>query len=264
MSTSQPTPRRTWGYSRAWRLASVIVLRPLLTLLLRNEWSGLENIPKSGGVILTSNHLSYVDWGVDGLLTDTVGRYPVFLIKHSAFNVRFIGHFLHKAGQLPVYRGRADAALVLKDAQQALERGACVIIYPEATATRDPEQWPMAAKTGVARLALMTGAPVIPVAHWGTQYVLPYGSKKPQFFERGLRRKPVHTVVGQAVDLSAWAGRPITASALREATSAIMREVTRLVGELRGEQPPAVPYDPAAAAVDAAATKPEPESKTAT
>jgi 1-acyl-sn-glycerol-3-phosphate acyltransferase len=264
MSTSQPAPRRTWGYSRSWRLASVIILRPLLTLLLRNEWSGLENIPKSGGVILAPNHLSYVDWGTDGLLSYTAGRYPVFLIKHSAFNVPVIGHFLHKAGQLPVYRGRADAALVLKDAQQALERGACVIIYPEATATRDPEQWPMVAKTGVARLALMTGAPVIPVAHWGTQYVLPYGSKKPRFFERGLRRKPVRTVVGQAVDLSAWADRPIAASTLREATAAIMREVTRLVGELRAEQPPAVPYDPAAAAVAAGPVKPEPESKTAT
>ncbi|HEX6523966.1 MAG TPA: lysophospholipid acyltransferase family protein [Streptosporangiaceae bacterium] len=253
MSNSQPTPRRTWSYSRPWRLVSVIVLRPLLSSLIKNDWSGLENIPKSGGVILAPNHLSYVDWGVDGLLTHIAGRYPVFLIKDSAFKVKFIGHFLHKAGQLPVYRGRADAALVLKDAQQALERDACVIIYPEATATRDPELWPMVAKTGVARLALMTGAPVIPIAHWGTQHVLPYGSKKPKFFERGLRRKTVHTIVGPAVDLSPWAGRPITASNLRDATAAITREVTRLVGELRGEQPPAVPYDPAAAKAKAKA-----------
>ncbi|MBV9444918.1 MAG: 1-acyl-sn-glycerol-3-phosphate acyltransferase [Streptosporangiaceae bacterium] len=259
MSNSQPTPRRTWSYSRPWRLVSVIVLRPLLSSLIKNDWSGLENIPRSGGVILAPNHLSYVDWGVDGLLTHIAGRYPVFLIKDSAFKVKFIGHFLHKAGQLPVYRGRADAALVLKDAQQALERDACVIIYPEATATRDPELWPMVAKTGVARLALMTGAPVIPIAHWGTQDVLPYGSKKPKFFERGLRRKTVRTVVGPAVDLSPWAGRPMTASNLRDATAAIMRAVTRLAGDLRGEQPPALPYDPAAAkpaAAGAAAAEP--------
>ncbi len=249
MTTSQSTPDRTWSYSRTWRLASVIVLRPLLFFLIRTEWSGLENIPRSGGVILAPNHLSYVDWGTDGLLSYTVGRYPVFLIKASAFKVKGIGHFLHKAGQLPVNRGRTDAALVLKDAQQALARGACVIIYPEATATRDPQLWPMVAKTGVARLAMMTGAPVIPVAHWGTQDILPYGSKRPRFFRRGFRRKTVHMMAGPPVDLSPWAGQPISASRLREATAAIMREVTRMVGELRREQPPAVPYDPAVAAV---------------
>ena len=70
-------------------------------------------------------------------------------------------------GQLPVYRGQADAALVLRDVEQGLSAGACVIFYPEATATRDPDLWPMAAKTGVARAALATGVPVIPVAQWG-------------------------------------------------------------------------------------------------
>jgi 1-acyl-sn-glycerol-3-phosphate acyltransferase len=252
VSASQPTATpRPWGYSRLWRAVSVMVLRPLLHLLIRNRWSGRENIPKADGMILAPNHLSYVDWGIDALFCkDAVKRYPVFMIKASAFNVPFIGNFLHKAGQLPVHRGRADAALVLKDAEQALRRGACVIIYPEATATRDPRLWPMVAKTGVARLALMTGAPVIPVAHWGTQDILPYGSKKLRLF-RGLRRKTVRTVAGPPVDLSAWAGQETSAKALREATAAIMSEVARLVGELRGEEPPAVPFNPAARPVTA-------------
>lgn len=243
---SKPGTARPWGYSRAWRLASVVVLRPLLHLLIKNNWRGQDHIPKSGGVILAPNHLSYVDWGTDALFCDGAGRYPVFLIKSSAFNLKGIGYFLHQAGQLPVYRGRSDAALVLKDAQQALEKGACVIIYPESTATRDPDLWPMVSKTGVARLALMSGAPVIPIAHWGTQDILPYGSKK---VFGGLflpPRKRVRTVAGPPVDLSAWAGKETSAKALREATAAIMSDVAGLLGELRGERPPAVAFDPAA------------------
>jgi 1-acyl-sn-glycerol-3-phosphate acyltransferase len=245
MSTS--VSRRPWGYSKFWRALSVIVLRPSLRLLINNKHAGRSNIPKKGGVILAPNHLSYVDWGTDALFCYEAGRYPVFMIKGSMFRVKGIGHFLAEAGQLPVNRGAADAALVLKTAEEALARGAAVIIYPEETATRDPDLWPMVSKTGVARLALTTGAPVIPVAHWGTQDILPYGSKK---VFGGLflpPRKTVRTIAGKPVDLSAWAGKQASRTALREATAAIMHEVTALVGELRGETPPEIPFDRAGA-----------------
>jgi 1-acyl-sn-glycerol-3-phosphate acyltransferase len=245
MSTTES--RRPWGYSKFWRAVSVMVLRPSLRLLITNKHAGQSNIPKTGGVIIAPNHLSYVDWGTDALFVYESGRYPVFMIKGSMFRVKAIGPFLYKAGQLPVNRGAADAALVLKIAEEALARGAAVIIYPEATATRDPDLWPMVSKTGVARLALTSGAPVIPVAHWGTQNILPYGSKK---VFGGLfvpPRKTVRTVAGPPVDLSQWAGKQNSARALREATTAIMAEVAALVGELRGQTPPEVPFDPAAA-----------------
>ena len=228
------------SYSPTWRLISVIVLRPLLTLLIRNKWSGRENIPKKGGVIFAPNHLSYVDWGTDALFFQANGRYPTFLIKDGAFKVKGIGPFLHKAGQLEVHRGRADAGLVLKEAEKRLAEGAAVIFYPEGTATRDPALWPMVAKTGVARLALTSGAPVIPIAHWGTHDILPYGSKKLKLFPR----KTVRTVAGKPVDLSEWAGQHTSARALRAATEKIMGEVTALVAQLREEEPPALPYDP--------------------
>jgi 1-acyl-sn-glycerol-3-phosphate acyltransferase len=228
------------SYSPTWRLLSVIVLRPLLHLLVRNKWSGRENIPSKGPVIFAPNHMSYADWGTDALFFQANGRYPTFMIKSSAFEVKGIGPFLHKAGQLPVNRGRTDAGLVLKLAEKALAEGAAVVVYPEGTATRDPHLWPMVAKTGVARLALATGAPVIPVAHWGTQNVLPYGSKKPRFFPR----QTVRTVAGQPVDLSAWAGKYTSAKALRAATDAIMVEVTALLAELREEEAPAIFYNP--------------------
>jgi 1-acyl-sn-glycerol-3-phosphate acyltransferase len=232
------------SYSPTWRLISVIVLRPLLRVIVRNKWEGQENIPRKGPVIIAPNHLSYLDWGTDALFFQANGRYPTFMIKDSMFRVKFIGWFLHKAGQLPVKRGAADAALVLRQAEQALKEGAAVIIYPESTATRDPELWPMLAKTGVARLALTSGAPVIPVAHWGTQDILPYGSSKFRFFPRGT----VRTVAGKPVDLSEWAGKHTSAKALRAATEAIMKEVTALVADLRQEQPPASPWDPSISA----------------
>ena len=243
------------SYSPTWRLISVIVLRPLLHLVIRNKWEGRQNIPKNGGVILAPNHLSYADWGTDALFFYESGRYPTFLIKSGAFEVKGIGPFLRKAGQLPVHRGRADAALVLKEAEKALAAGAAVVIYPESTATRDPNLWPMVAKTGVARLALATGAPVIPVARWGTQVILPYGSKKVRLFPR----KTVRTIAGPPVDLSQWAGQATSARALRAATAAIMEDVTALVAQLRGEQPPAVPYDPSSVSRTGGAVSPAPQ-----
>ena len=242
----------TKAYSPTWRLISVIVLRPLLQVLVRNKWQGTENIPKTGPVIFAPNHLSYADWGTDALFFQANGRYPTYMIKAPMFKVKFIGPFLYKAGQLPVHRGAADAALVLKQAEEALANGAAVIIYPESTATRDPELWPMVAKTGVARLALKTGTPVIPVARWGTQVILPYGSSKLRLFPR----KTVRTVAGPPVDLSRWAGSRLTATTLREATAAIMADVTALVAGLRGETPPAVPYDPATRSRTVPATSP--------
>src|SRR6202035_3838660 len=128
------------------------------------------------------------------------------------------------------------------------KEGAAVIIYPEGTATRDPGLWPMVAKTGVARVALATGAPVIPVAHWGTQNVLPYRSTKAKLWPR----ETVRPVAGPPVDLSQWAGKQTSAKALRAATDAIMHDVTALLASLRGEEPPAVTFDPAKAVPPAA------------
>jgi len=229
------------SYSPAWRLFTVILFRPLLHVLVRNKWSGRENIPRTGPVILVPNHMSYADWGTDSLFFHASGRYPTFMIKASAFKAPVIGRLLYGCGQIPVNRGAADAAQALKQAEQALADGAAVIVYPEGTATRDPDLWPMAGKTGAARLALATGAPVIPVARWGTQDVLPYGSKKARLWPR----KTVRTVAGPPVDLSAWAGKQTSAKALRAATEAIMTDITALVASLRGEEPPAVPFDPA-------------------
>jgi 1-acyl-sn-glycerol-3-phosphate acyltransferase len=235
--------RAAGSYSRAWRGVSKIILRPLIPTLMKLDWHGLEHFPADGGMILAANHLSYADVLALSLFADRAGRYPVFLAKSSLFDVKGLGYLMRELGQLPVHRGQANAALVLKDAEIGLRKGACLMFYPEATVTRDPDQWPMVAKTGAARLALSTGVPVVPVAHWGAQEILPYGSFKPHL----VPRRRVHILAGPAVDLSAFADQPLTSQTLRAATAVIMADITRLLGELRGAVPPAEPYHPAIA-----------------
>lgn len=235
--------RADGSYSPAWRLISKIILRPLIPALMKNDWRGQENFPATGGMILAANHLSYFDVLALSLFTDRAGRYPVFLAKSSLFSIKVLGPILRKLGQLRVYRGQADAALVLRDAEQGLRDGACVIFYPEATVTRDPAQWPMVAKSGVARLALATGVPVIPAAHWGAQRILPYGSMIPKI----IPRKRVQVLAGPPVDLSAFQDQPMTAEVLRAATAKIMADITGLLAEIRHEEPPATVFHPAVA-----------------
>jgi 1-acyl-sn-glycerol-3-phosphate acyltransferase len=234
---------------------------------MKRDWQGYQHFPPEGGMLVAANHLSYADWPAMSLFVHEAGRYPAFMIKSSAFDVRLIGPFLRVLGQLPVRRGEADAANVLKVAEEALAGGECVIIYPEGTATRDPDQWPMLAKTGVARLALATGVPVIPVAQWGAQEILPYGEVKPH----AVPRKLVRMLAGPPVDLSEYDGKPLTRDVLRGATNAIMGDITGLLAELRGGQPPAEPYHPAvarraarqAAREQAAAAGPDPAAQPA-
>src|ERR1700761_8326422 len=102
MSATGSTAR---AYSPSWRLVSVIVLRSLVKVLIRNKWDGRENIPRRGAVILAVNHLSYLDFAPDGVFLHACGRYPVFMIKASAFEVKGIGGFLRKAGQISGDRG---------------------------------------------------------------------------------------------------------------------------------------------------------------
>jgi 1-acyl-sn-glycerol-3-phosphate acyltransferase len=234
------------SYSSTWRGLTKIVVPPILYALTKSEWNGqdyLRNVPADSGVILAANHLSYADPLPLCLFTHKAGRYPVFLAKSSLFEIKGLGPIMRGTGQLPVYRNQADAALVLRDVEQGLRDGACVIFYPEGTATRDPGLWPMVPRTGVARAALATGVPVIPVAQWGAQKILPYGSKRPHL----LPRTTVQITAGPPVDLSAFRDQPLSSQVLREASEAIMKDITGLLAGIRGETPPAQPYHPAIA-----------------
>jgi 1-acyl-sn-glycerol-3-phosphate acyltransferase len=237
--------RRRVGLRRLgfWYGLAAVILKPLSSAFTRREWRGIEHVPADGGVILAANHISHADPIV---LADFVvygtGRTARFLAKSTLFKGRgLVGTVMRGAHQIPVHRHTSDASLALRDAVEALRRGECVVIYPEGTVSRDPDKWPMAAKTGIARLALLSGAPVVPVGQWGAQEILD------SYRAKGLHllpRRKVRVVAGPPVDLSPYEGRELTSEVLRDATDAVMAAVTALVAELRGESPPAVPFDP--------------------
>ena len=221
-----------------YRLAAIILRRPLI-LLTRRDWSGAEHLG-SGGIVVVTNHVSYFDPLVFAHFLFDNGRLPRFLAKAGMFRVFFIGSVLRGAKQIPVYRDTVDASTAYAAAVEAVNKGECVAIYPEATLTRDPDLWPMVGKTGAARVALATGAPVIPIAQWGPQRVLAPYSKRLHL----LRRYTMHVKAGPPVDLSEFAGRPVDAVLLREVTEKIMAAITHLLEEIRGEKAPAVRFDP--------------------
>jgi 1-acyl-sn-glycerol-3-phosphate acyltransferase len=224
-----------------WLRVAWAVIYPVDSMLFKVRWRGKEHMPATGGVLVVANHISYADPLAFARYVWDCGRVPRFLAKDSLFRIFFVGRVLSGAKQIPVHRGSADAQDSLRDAVAALERGEAVCIYPEGTVTRDPDWWPMFARTGVARLALAADVPVVPVGQWGAQHAVDVYHKK----FRLLPRKQVFCQAGPPVDLSAYRGRPVTLELLREVTDVIMRDVRALVGELRGETPPVEFWRPA-------------------
>jgi len=232
--------RRRLGF---WRWIAVILIKPIMLLFTRRTWRGLEHVPTTGPAILVSNHISHADPLVVAHFVYEAGRWPRFLAKSGLFRNPVLGYLLREVEQIPVYRGTADAAKSLEEAIAGLRAGKTVIIYPEGTITRQPDLWPMRGKTGVARLALATGAPVIPIAQWGAQRLYDPIRKK----IRIRPRTPVTVVAGPPVDLSAWRDAPPTKATLHEMTDTIMRHIQDLLVEIRGETPPELDVPPAAA-----------------
>lgn len=215
------------------------IVRPVMNVLASKTWNGFENLPE-GGFILCPNHLTEIDPLVVGHAIYSNGRLPRWLAKESLFKPPVLGTLLRGTGQIPVARSASNAGESLKAAKKVLDAGGVIVIYPEGTLTRDPNLWPMVGRTGAARLALQTGAPVVPVAHWGDQELLPRYAKKLNLFPR----KRVVVTVGQPVDLSDLREGPRTRSVLQDATERIMKSITDLQAELRGEEPPAQFWNP--------------------
>jgi 1-acyl-sn-glycerol-3-phosphate acyltransferase len=226
----EPPTGRPLG-SNPWFKFGATVLRPILNLLTKKDWRGAEKLPKTGAAIVVCNHLSYVD---------NNGRAPRYLGKESVFKVPIIGRVIRGAGQIPVSRESKDAVKGLEHAIAVLKAGHLLGVYPEGTLTRDENLWPMKAKTGVARLALITGAPIYPCASWGPEKVLPPYSKKLRLFPR----TKISILMGDPLDLSKWKGRADDQQAIEEAADFIMDRITELLEILRGEKAPAARFDP--------------------
>ncbi|RJN31016.1 lysophospholipid acyltransferase family protein [Nesterenkonia natronophila] len=214
--------------------ATANLFRPMMRVAISKEWRGLDTLPERGFIAVT-NHVSELDPFAVGLAVVSSGTTPHFLAKDSLFRIPVVGAALSRLQQVPVARSDRQAAnQSLEVAQSALDRGGAILIYPEGTLTRDPELWPMRAKTGAARLALTTGAPLIPFVHWGVQDVLAPYAKLPKL----LPRKKYILQVGEPIDISDLRSMPLTRTVLAEATQRIEAALTEGVAQLRGEQPP--------------------------
>ncbi|MFC5290805.1 lysophospholipid acyltransferase family protein [Actinokineospora guangxiensis] len=221
-------PRRGRGF---WFSLAIDLIWPLMALAARLRFAG--KLPRDGGLLLASNHLSNADPVTVTAFTLAAGRVPRYLAKASLWNVPVVKQVLKGGGHIPVLRNTVAARSAYTGAVDAVTRGECVMFFPEAGFSDDESHWPSArVKNGVARVALETGAPVVPVVNWGTHELLPAGSRFPRLFPR----RTVRIVAGEPVDLSDLDG--FDRETLDEATKRIMHAITELLAELRGEQPP--------------------------
>lgn len=186
---------------------------------------GAEHIPAQGGAILASNHLSFSD---SVFLPLVITRKVVFLGKAEYFTGKGLKgwatkNFMEGVGTIPVHRGGGRASeAALRTGLQVLQGGDLLGIYPEGT--RSPDGNLYRGKTGVARLAIESGAPVIPVAMIDTHIAQPIGQRVPS-------RHPIGVRIGEPISLEGYAGQQDDRTVLRDATDQIMRAIAALSGQ---------------------------------
>lgn len=199
-------------------------------LALRIRVSGTEHLPVDGPVVVAANHSSFLDFMFVGLAAVERGRLVRFMAKESVFRSRISGPLMRGMGHLPVDRGHGE--LAARQALRALQAGEVVGVYPEATIGRafvvkDVEDF----RRGAAYLALVTGAPLVPVAHWGIHRILTVDGRY------SLRRgKAVEVVVGAPLV-------PLPGETPEALTARLHERLDALVDQLvvRYPQPPADP-----------------------
>ncbi|MFM5951522.1 MAG: lysophospholipid acyltransferase family protein [Micrococcales bacterium] len=209
----------------AYFILKNFLLGPLLKALFRPWVRGMENIPTSGPVILASNHLSFSD----SIFLPLQSRRPVvFLAKSEYFTGKGIKGaltrwFFKSTGQLPIDRsgGKASEAS-LNTGLKVLGQGQVLGIYPEGT--RSPDGRLFRGRTGIARMALESKVPVIPVAMIDTEKVQPIGRRLPRIRRIGI-------IVGEPLDFSRFDGMEGDRVILRAVTDEIMYELMKLSGQ---------------------------------
>lgn len=208
------------------RLALIkAVLGPIMRLMFRPQVEGAENIPGTGPVILAGNHLTFIDSMIMPVCLDR----PVYFIGKDEYVTgkglkgRLMAWFFSGVGMIPVNRdGGHGGVAALMTGRQVLEEGKVFSIYPEGT--RSPDGRLYRGRTGIARLTLMTGAPVVPFAMIGTDKIQPSGA--------GLPRPGKVTVrFGEPMEFSRYEGMDRDRYVLRAVTDSVMAEVMRLSGQ---------------------------------
>lgn len=200
------------------------VIHPVVSPLAKAVWrptiEGLDNVPRTGGLLIASNHLSFVDSVV---LPIVAPRKVVFLAKAEYFEKPLSRAWFRGIGMVPVDRDDTKAAMASLDiALEVLRRGEAFGIYPEGTRSRDGRLY--RGRTGVAELALTAGVPVVPVGLQGTENIQPIGHRFP-------RRAKVTIRFGEPIDFAGRFEGVAKGRARREATDEIMKAIQGLSGQ---------------------------------
>jgi 1-acyl-sn-glycerol-3-phosphate acyltransferase len=228
----------SWRVPWLWRV--LLFIAPALVFpFCRLRVSG--SVParlRRGPLILAANHVSPVDPFVMAAACARVGVAPRFLATGGLFRAPVLGPLMRAAGHIRVERGFAQVTEALPSAAAALKVNSVVLIYPEGRIGLDPRMWPERGKTGAARMAALSGAPVLAVAQWGTHEVVPYVA--PRRLLRSLlvavvRRPVVRVRFGEVVDLSGLTGTA-GAQAMR-ATRRIIDAIDATLVPLRVDEP---------------------------
>jgi 1-acyl-sn-glycerol-3-phosphate acyltransferase len=208
------------------------VLRPALGFWFDWRFEGTENVQRTGPILVAGNHVSHIDPLAHGYFLNRTGRRARYLAKSELWRNLFLRQILDGTRQIPVDRGSGRSAPV-DAALRGLQAGRVVVVYPEATTTKNEDKTPMQGKTGIARIALRSGLPVLPLAVWGTQHILQRG-------ESGLtHHRPIWVTAGQPIDVGEHAGSDEEPALLRTVTERVMGELTRMVKEMREGYPAA-------------------------
>ena len=196
------------------------ILTPILRLLYRVRIEGRDGLPPRGAVILAANHRSFMD---SLFLPLVIRRRVTFVAKAEYFDDKKTAWFFRGVGQIPIRReGGSASERALASATEVLEAGGVFGIYPEGTRTRDG--YLHRGHTGVARLALRTGAPIVPVGMTGTDEINPIGRKLPRLF------RTVTIRFGSPIAVDRYAGREQDRLVLRQITDEVMFEIRQLSG----------------------------------
>lgn len=197
------------------------------------------DVPRTGPVIIAANHTNHFNGPIIAVELYRRGRVPCAATRADLFKVPVLGWALKNLAQIPVYRPDVastptggDGLSSVRALSAALDDGACLVLFPEGTFTKDPEQWPMKGKTGVARLVLAhPEVQVVPTAHWGNERLVENG--KLRWRRLGRKKTRVDVRFGKPLDFSEFRGRDETHELLTEMTTFVMDAITAELRELR-------------------------------
>ncbi len=210
-------------------------VRPEAFPYARFDVDGVEHVPARGPALLAANHRSYFDVAALAIVAARVGRPVRFLGKREVFDAPVVGQLARALGGISVDRGgRTDAPL--REARRALEAGELVVILPQGTIPRGPAFFDpvLHGKTGTARLAALTGAPVVPIGVWGTEHIWPRSARLPDV-TTVLHPRPVRVRMGAPVSLGLSDAQADTA-AIMEAISGLLPGEARLAHQPTPEE----------------------------